>query len=154
VIVTLATVGYGDEVPQQEFGRVLVLFIIMFTIVLIPAQINELQRLMRIRSRYRRIEYKSIDVRHIVVTGSVQLPTLTNFCNELFHEDHGTKATNAVVIQDHDPTSSDMETYFQQNNFSLTYLAGDVFDDLDLERAVLHRAESCVVLTNKNCHNA
>lgn len=98
VIVTLATVGYGDEVPQLEFGRVLVLFIIMFTIVLIPAQINELQRLMRIRSRYRRIEYKSIDVRHIVVTGSVQLPTLMNFCNELFHEDHGNKATNAVVI--------------------------------------------------------
>jgi len=82
------------------------------------------------------------------------LPTLTNFCNELFHEDHGIKATNAVVIQDHDPTSVDMETYFQQNNFSLTYLAGDVFDDLDLERAVLHRAESCVVLTNKNCQNA
>lgn len=53
------------------FGRVLVLFIIMFTIVLVPAQINEVQRLMTIRSRYRRIEYKSIDVSHIVVTGSV-----------------------------------------------------------------------------------
>jgi hypothetical protein len=37
VIVTLATVGYGDELPLQEFGRVIVLFIIFFTIVLIPA---------------------------------------------------------------------------------------------------------------------
>jgi|LauGreDrversion4_2_1035121.scaffolds.fasta_scaffold41126_8 hypothetical protein len=37
VIVSLATVGYGDEIPMSEFGRVIVLFIIFFTIVLIPA---------------------------------------------------------------------------------------------------------------------
>jgi Ion channel len=73
VIVSLATVGYGDEIPSSEFGRVIVLFIILFTIVLIPAQTNELLRLIQIRSRYRRIEYKSVDVRHIVVTGSVDL---------------------------------------------------------------------------------
>lgn len=71
VIVSLATVGYGDEIPKTEFGRVIVLCIILFTIVVIPAQTNELLRLMQIRSRYRRIEYKSVDVRHIVVTGSV-----------------------------------------------------------------------------------
>jgi hypothetical protein len=46
VIVSLATVGYGDEIPRTEFGRVIVLFIIFFTIVLIPAQTNELLRLM------------------------------------------------------------------------------------------------------------
>ena len=62
VIVSLATVGYGDEIPQTEFGRVIVLFIIFFTVVLVPAQTNELLRLMQIRSRYRRTEYKSIDV--------------------------------------------------------------------------------------------
>lgn len=100
VVVTLATVGFGDEVPHSEFGRVIVLFIILFTIVLIPAQTNELLRLMQIRSRYRRIEYKTVDVRHLVVTGTIDLESLTNFCTELFHQDHGTQATNAVIMQD------------------------------------------------------
>lgn len=90
VIVSLATVGYGDEIPQGAFGRVIVLFIIFFTIVLIPAQTNELLRLMQIRSRYRRTEYKSLDMRHVVVCGYVDLEALSNFADELFHQDHGT----------------------------------------------------------------
>jgi hypothetical protein len=153
VIVSLATVGYGDEIPNTEFGRIIVLFIIIFTIVLIPAQTNELLRLIQIRSRYRRIEYKSVDVRHIVVTGSVDLEALSNFCTELFHADHGNQATNAVIIQDNDP-NSEMEIFFQQNKISLTYLAGDIFEDPDLDRCLLHRAESCVILTNKNSQNS
>jgi hypothetical protein len=44
---------------------------------------------MSIRSRFRRTEYKSIDIRHIVVCGSVDLEALSNFANELFHADHG-----------------------------------------------------------------
>jgi hypothetical protein len=153
VIVSLATVGYGDEIPGSEFGRVIVLFIIFFTIVLIPAQTNELLRLMQIRSRFRRIEYKSLDMRHVVVCGYVDLDALEIFVDELFHSDHGNLAINAVVMQDHDP-SGEMEEYLQKNKLSMTYLAGDVFEDIDLDRASMTRAEACTVLTNKNSKNS
>jgi hypothetical protein len=151
--VSLATVGYGDEIPGSEFGRVIVLFIIFFTIVLIPAQTNELLRLMQIRSRFRRIEYKSLDMRHVVVCGYVDLDALEIFVDELFHSDHGNLAINAVVMQDHDP-SGEMEEYLQKNKLSMTYLAGDVFEDIDLDRASMTRAEACTVLTNKNSKNS
>jgi len=48
VIVTLLTVGYGDENPETEFGKFIVIFIIVFTIVLIPKQTNELLTLMNL----------------------------------------------------------------------------------------------------------
>lgn len=138
---------------MSEFGRVIVLFIILITIVLIPAQTNELLRLMQIRSRYRRTEYKSLDMRHVVVCGYVDLEALINFSEELFHQDHGTQAINAVILQDNDP-SSEMEMYFQKNKLSMIYIAGDPFDDIDLDRALLSRAEACMLLTNKNSRNS
>jgi hypothetical protein len=36
----------------------------------------------------------------------------------------------------------------------MTYLAGDVFEDIDLDRASLTHAEACTVLTNKNSKNS
>jgi voltage-gated potassium channel Kch len=36
VVVTLSTVGYGEITPETEFGKVMVMFVIIVTIVLIP----------------------------------------------------------------------------------------------------------------------
>ncbi len=36
VVVTLATVGYGDVTPKSEEGRITVIFLIVIVIVLIP----------------------------------------------------------------------------------------------------------------------
>ena len=89
VIITLLTVGYGDINPTNTISKCIVMFIIVFTIFFIPKQTNELLRLMSLQSRYRRLQYKHTEVRHICVTGYVGLQALKNFCQELFHVDHG-----------------------------------------------------------------
>ncbi len=46
VVVTIATVGYGDIVPETEAGKMLVIAIIVVTFVLVPKQTNDLYNLM------------------------------------------------------------------------------------------------------------
>lgn len=47
IVVTLATVGYGDITLKSDEGRICVIVLIVISIVLIPKQTNELIVLMR-----------------------------------------------------------------------------------------------------------
>lgn len=47
IVVTLATVGYGDITMKSTEGRVCVIILIVISLVLIPKQTNELIILMR-----------------------------------------------------------------------------------------------------------
>jgi len=107
--------------------------IIVFTIVIVPAQSGELLRLMTLYSRYRRLSFKSSDLHHIVVIGSITGQSMQNFCGELFHPDHGNIGFNAVVMQPCDPRS-DMEPLLIKYEFSVTYLSGKVMENKDLKR--------------------
>ena len=82
--------GYGDVVPLSEEGRACVIVLIIIVLTIIPKQLNELIRLMGLQSVYAREFYKwNPEVPHIVICGYVSVTSLRNFCNELFHPDHG-----------------------------------------------------------------
>lgn len=59
IVVTLATVGYGDITMKSFEGRLCVIVLIVISIVLIPKQTNELIILMQMQSKYARNKYKS-----------------------------------------------------------------------------------------------
>ncbi len=100
-IITIATVGFGDYYPQTDFGKLFVMLLIIYTVVVfIPMQTNELLRLMGLKSFYARKLYKpNPEIPHIIITGYVNCKALKTFCAELFHQDHGSSDRHAVVIQ-------------------------------------------------------
>ncbi len=57
MMVTIATVGYGDITPQSIFGRIAVMSFISFAIIIVPKMSNELIATMSKYSFYARNKY-------------------------------------------------------------------------------------------------
>ena len=98
--VTLLTVGYGDFYPISTQGQMFMVGTIIFIIVYkLPMHFAELSRLFSLKSPHARKAYQpNNEVPHVVVTGQVVLSALKNFCEELFHPDHGIQEKHAVIL--------------------------------------------------------
>lgn len=154
-VVTIATVGYGDIYPITEIGRVLCMALVVFNFYLIPKQTNELIKYMSMSSVYSREVYKAnVEIPHLVICGNVFVDSLKNFCQELFHDDHGLQDRNAVIIQQQLP-SQEMKIFLHSGSYelSLKYLQGNPILEKDIERADLKKAVACVIMTDKYTDN-
>lgn len=156
IVVTLSTVGYGDIYPTTDAGQMFITGIIILIIIMIPKQTNELLRLLAMQSVYLRAVYKKDpEIPHIVLTGEIKLPALKNFCEELFHEDHGSQDKHAIILQPTDP-SPDIEIFLNDQKYEglLCFLAGNAISSKDLDRAWLSTWNACILMTNKNSRDA
>ena len=149
-VVTLSTVGYGDMVPEEALGRVIMIILVVAFMFFVPYQSARFFELRRLVSAYRG-SYNSPS-EHIVICCDPNCTTVRNFLLEFFHPDHGVVSHVHVVLLVHsEPTPVMREVLLDFAD--VTYLNGDVLNSHDMARARLDTATGCFVLADTSASN-
>jgi hypothetical protein len=162
-VVTLGTVGYGDNSPKTVLSRLLVIMFIVMGVILFSMEIENLINLYKSRQIGNPPFTPKPDARHVVVMGNPSFSQLSSILRELFHEDHMTATEHqqqhesgrlhAVVLGERKSKFTralvaklEADPIFAAN---VTYVAGTATKAEDLERARAKEAEAVFVFPDK-----
>ena len=151
MVITMATVGYGDIYPQTSLMR-LVVSVIVFCSIIAISQL-EISDLLKLNSQYVN-EYKHRKgCKHIILSGFFSKNSLNKFLTEFYHEDHKekTKHLKIVIIQNELP-SKDIQSILLNPKYeeNLHYLKGDIFSEKTLSYAKVSQADAVILQTEHN----
>lgn len=151
ILVTMATVGYGDIAPKSTLGRIAAMGMIAFAFISGPQMSSELIEKINQQSIYARALYmRKYRSKHVYICGEVNSMAVKDFVGELFHDDHEDDNIHAVVMSPDAPTSAMMQI-LRDTTYSLrvTFLEGSALSEKDLRRAQVREAVAIFIMTNK-----
>ncbi|GMF26040.1 unnamed protein product [Phytophthora lilii] len=156
-VVTLGTVGYGDNAPQTVPSRLLAIMFIVMGIILFSMEIDNLVSLYKLRQIGNPPYTPKPDSKHVLVIGNPSFAQLSAILRELFHADHlcdtDTQQLEAVVLGDRKSkfTKPLIAKLKADPIFTsrVTYIAGNATRSEDLERALARDARAVFVFPDK-----
>ncbi|CAH0476523.1 unnamed protein product [Peronospora belbahrii] len=161
-VVTLGTVGYGDNAPQTVPSRLLAIMFIVIGIILFSMEIENLISLYKLRQIGNPPYAPKPDSKHVLIIGNPSFAQLSAILRELFHADHlsgaDTQQLQAVVLGNQNAKFTNLliaklkaDPIFVSR---VTYVAGDATRSEDLERSLARDAKAVFVFPDKLTGNA
>ncbi|CAG8494824.1 11032_t:CDS:10 [Ambispora leptoticha] len=152
--IMLGTVGYlSDIVPDSAFPRILLLVIFTMGLIFIPYSISELTILLRSKSPYDKAFRKISPQPHvIIITPTIELPSLRHFLKEFYSLAHGpgTINTKVVILNPVDPNER-VKTFLSDPMYAhrVQYVRGSSLDSRSLKKVKAKDASAYFILAKK-----
>lgn len=160
LLVTIATVGYGDIAPLTSGGKAVAAAVIIITFTVIPSELSRLNQLMALQSQFRKVYKPVMGNPHILIVGHVSEPRcLLDLFRELYHPDRmlETGVVNSltdlpcVIVGPEEPNEGIINLLdHPMLQGRVKYIKGSVMSDADLCRIGADVARACFVLVSKS----
>ncbi|KAI9364525.1 hypothetical protein DFJ73DRAFT_956322 [Zopfochytrium polystomum] len=154
IIVTLATVGYGDVSASSEAGRIVVIFVILVSIILLPTLISSLANTISAQSGSNG-SYKVGKSPFVVIMGEFDtFPKVLDVMETFLDEEQGDEAV-ALVFLARNPPPPSIKAVIQQSLYQnrITYLVGSGLNSSDFERSQIRSASAVYILADRGAAN-
>ncbi|OQR94237.1 hypothetical protein THRCLA_22246, partial [Thraustotheca clavata] len=151
ILVTLATIGYGDIVATTILSELFVMALIVAVVTVVPTQLSRLNALRKPHYSYDDAFHSNPHRGHVIVCGYVAHESFSDFLAEFYHPSRGVVNFDVVVLSSEPPSGS--ITRLLSNviySAKTTYLKGSLFNEKDRTRVQLENAEAVFVLANRN----
>ncbi|KAL7753310.1 hypothetical protein RI367_001085 [Sorochytrium milnesiophthora] len=150
VVVTIATVGYGDVTPHSTPGRLVVVATIIIALSAVPSLVSSVIETLKQQS-VGAGSYTKGRVPHIVIIGKFESITIVTDVLHAFHNNEWNKPLRIVFLSPSVPTleiKSMLSSPLYQN--ITFYIQGSVQDEQSLERAQVRSASAIFFLPDRS----
>ncbi len=151
MVITMATVGYGDIYPKTSWARMLVSILIIVSIVaLSQLEINDF---LKLNSQYSKDYKEKKGIKHVILGGFFTKTSLMKFLSEFYHEDHKEKSSNLkIIIIQSDFPSQEIQGVLLNPKFDnkLQYIKGDILSSKILSKAKAETASAVILKSDNN----
>jgi len=153
MVITMATVGYGDIYPDTSWMRLVIGLFVILSIITISKQTSELNDLIKLNSEYQVAYKESNQIKHVILSGFFNKSSLVKFLNEFYHADHNSKTdhTKIIIVQSEYP-DKEIQSILINPKFeeSLHYIIGDIFSESTLKLANVAKAETIFLISDQH----
>eukprot|EP00759_Apiculatamorpha_spiralis_P030890 PhF_6_TR32433/c0_g1_i1/m.48142/K04947/KCNT2; potassium channel subfamily T member 2 len=150
IVVTFATVGYGDIYSKSRIGRAALLIIIGVAVVSLPGVLTSVNEFIALRRRFTRYHHTK-RIKHVVFLGKITKGVMKEVLNEFYCGTRSlTRPVNVVFMCpdgfDEDSLVLAKDPWWARK---LALIQGDPRSREDLERACVDTADAIFVLLNR-----